>query len=39
MLLRQPRVMGEVVAGIVLGPTVLGALAPELSADALPQPT
>ena len=26
---RQPRVMGEVVAGITLGPTILGAIAPE----------
>ncbi len=26
----QPRVMGEVVAGIALGPTLLGAIAPEL---------
>ena len=33
---RQPRVMGEVVAGIVLGPTVLGALVPELSATLFP---
>lgn len=33
---RQPRVMGEVVAGIVLGPTVLGALAPEISATLFP---
>jgi Kef-type K+ transport system membrane component KefB len=28
--LGQPRVMGEVVAGICLGPTVLGAVSPEL---------
>src|ERR671915_1024246 len=39
--LRQPRVMGEVVAGICLGPTVFGALAPGLqaavfSSDILP---
>ena len=32
--LGQPRVMGEVIAGICLGPTVLGAIAPEVS-DAL----
>jgi len=32
----QPRVMGEVVAGIVLGPTVLGALLPELQATIFP---
>jgi Kef-type K+ transport system membrane component KefB len=30
--LRQPRVMGEVVAGIVLGPTLFGAFAPGLQA-------
>ena len=27
----QPRVMGEVIAGICLGPTLLGAVAPEIS--------
>jgi Kef-type K+ transport system membrane component KefB len=37
----QPRVMGEVVAGLVLGPSVLGAIAPQLegqlfAADILP---
>lgn len=32
----QPRVMGEVVAGIVLGPTVFGALAPHLQAAIFP---
>jgi Kef-type K+ transport system membrane component KefB len=32
----QPRVMGEVVAGICLGPTVLGALAPDLQAAIFP---
>jgi Kef-type K+ transport system membrane component KefB len=31
--LRQPRVMGEVVAGIALGPTIFGALAPGLQAS------
>jgi Kef-type K+ transport system membrane component KefB len=31
--LRQPPVIGEVVAGIVLGPSLLG---PEMSASALP---
>ena len=35
--LGQPRVMGEVVAGIALGPSVLGAISPNLQADALPQ--
>jgi Kef-type K+ transport system membrane component KefB len=34
--LRQPRVMGEVIAGITLGPTVLGAVAPELSTALFP---
>jgi Kef-type K+ transport system membrane component KefB len=34
--LGQPRVMGEVAAGIVLGPTVLGALAPDLQAAIFP---
>ena len=34
--LKQPRVMGEVIAGICLGPTVLGALAPELSTALFP---
>ena len=34
--LRQPRVMGEVVAGIALGPTILGAIAPETSAALFP---
>ena len=32
----QPRVMGEVLAGICLGPTVLGALAPSLEARLFP---
>ena len=34
--IRQPRVMGEVVAGIVLGPTVFGALAPGLQSALFP---
>jgi Kef-type K+ transport system membrane component KefB len=34
--LRQPRVMGEVVAGIALGPTILGAIAPGLQAQLFP---
>ena len=33
----QPRVMGEVVAGITLGPTILGAIAPELQAALFPE--
>src|SRR5207247_1387445 len=32
----QPRVMGEVVAGIALGPTILGAISPSLQADLFP---
>jgi Kef-type K+ transport system membrane component KefB/nucleotide-binding universal stress UspA family protein len=32
----QPRVMGEVIAGIALGPTVFGALAPGLQVDIFP---
>ena len=31
-LIRQPRVVGEMFAGIFLGPSVLGAMAPEFSA-------
>jgi Kef-type K+ transport system membrane component KefB len=34
--LRQPRVMGEVVAGITLGPTIFGWLAPGLQAALFP---
>ncbi len=34
--LKQPPVIGEVLAGIVLGPSVLGALAPGVSAFLLP---
>jgi Kef-type K+ transport system membrane component KefB len=30
--LHQPAVLGELLAGVLLGPTVLGSLAPELSA-------
>ncbi len=33
----QPRVMGEVVAGIALGPTILGAFLPELQAALFPK--
>ena len=32
----QPRVMGEVVAGISLGPTILGAISPSLQATLFP---
>jgi Kef-type K+ transport system membrane component KefB len=34
--LRQPQVMGEMVAGILLGPSFLGALAPEISVLLFP---
>jgi len=33
---RQPRVIGEIVGGLLLGPTVLGALAPEAQAWLFP---
>ncbi|HEV7805571.1 MAG TPA: cation:proton antiporter [Solirubrobacteraceae bacterium] len=33
---RQPRVIGEIVGGLVLGPTVFGALLPGLQHDAFP---
>ena len=35
--LHQPRVIGEMVAGIALGPTLLGWLAPSLSATLFPR--
>ena len=34
--INQPRVMGEVLAGIVLGPTVVGALWPDLESTLFP---
>jgi Kef-type K+ transport system membrane component KefB len=34
--IRQPRVMGEVVAGITLGPTIFGAIAPDLQSALFP---
>jgi K+:H+ antiporter len=34
--LKQPRVVGEILAGIVLGPSLLGHFAPSLSAALLP---
>ncbi|MCL4220640.1 MAG: cation:proton antiporter [Phycisphaerales bacterium] len=34
--LRQPGVVGEILAGVVLGPTVFGTLAPELQARVFP---
>lgn len=35
--LRQPSVLGELLAGVLLGPTVLGTLAPEANAFLFPQ--
>jgi hypothetical protein len=37
--LNQPQVMGEVVAGILLGPSFLGWLAPEVASQVLPANT
>jgi len=34
--LRQPAVIGEVIAGIVLGPSLLGSVAPEVASALLP---
>ncbi|MGN6867911.1 MAG: cation:proton antiporter domain-containing protein, partial [Solirubrobacteraceae bacterium] len=34
--IRQPRVMGEVLGGIILGPTVFGAILPTLQGDVFP---
>ena len=34
--LGQPRVVGEILAGVVIGPSVLGQIAPALSAAILP---
>ncbi|HVY55997.1 MAG TPA: cation:proton antiporter, partial [Thermodesulfobacteriota bacterium] len=33
----QPAILGELLAGVILGPTVLGTLSPELSAYLFPQ--
>jgi Kef-type K+ transport system membrane component KefB len=35
-LMRQPRVIGEILGGLLLGPTVFGVLAPELQAAVFP---
>jgi Kef-type K+ transport system membrane component KefB len=35
-ILKQPRVIGEMVCGVLLGPTCFGYFAPELSAKVLP---
>jgi Kef-type K+ transport system membrane component KefB len=34
--LQQPAVLGELLAGVLLGPTILGSLAPELSGFLFP---
>lgn len=36
LMLKQPRVIGEIIGGIFLGPSVLGALAPNVAATILP---
>ena len=36
-VLRQPPVVGEILAGLLLGPTVLGALAPQAMAMLVPR--
>lgn len=36
VLVRQPRVIGEITAGLLLGPTLFGAVAPGLQADIFP---
>ena len=35
---KQPRVIGEIVGGLILGPTVLGAVAPGVEAHLFPRP-
>lgn len=37
MLVRQPRVVGEMVAGVLLGPALLGAVAPGVQAQLFPE--
>src|SRR5205085_11421662 len=37
--LRQPRVIGEILAGVLLGPSLLGHFAPSLALALLPQGT
>ena len=34
--LRQPRVVGEIIGGLLLGPTVVGAASPSLQARIFP---
>jgi Kef-type K+ transport system membrane component KefB len=36
-MLGQPRVIGEIIGGILIGPSVFGRFAPHLSADLFPQ--
>jgi Kef-type K+ transport system membrane component KefB len=36
MMIRQPRVVGEMVAGVLLGPALLGAVAPGVQAQLFP---
>ncbi|MBW4718751.1 cation:proton antiporter [Saccharothrix obliqua] len=36
MLVKQPRVVGEMVAGVLLGPALLGAVAPQAQAQLFP---
>lgn len=37
--IRQPRVVGEMFAGIILGPSLLGAVAPQFSSLLFPRPS
>lgn len=37
--LRQPQVVGEMIAGVLLGPSVLGALSPQLELALFPAPS
>lgn len=36
-LIHQPRVVGEMIAGVLLGPTLLGRIAPDISASLFPK--
>ncbi len=38
-LLAQPQVVGEMIAGVVLGPSLFGLIAPAVQAGVFPQPT
>lgn len=35
--LRQPKVIGEILAGVVIGPAILGHFAPTIAAKIFPQ--